>query len=71
MWLPPGRLSTLGKTLGMAGKGPLAVSQQETRVPKFSQTSASSTEEGKVHGEQLPYSHPTDLLARVGPIPIA
>ena len=55
----------------MAGKGPLAVSQQETRVPKFSQTSASSTEEGKVHGEQLPYSHPTDLLARVGPIPIA
>lgn len=47
-WLPPGTLSTLGKTSGMAGKGPLAPSQQETRVPRFSQTFSSA--EGKEHG---------------------
>lgn len=51
MWLPSVGLSLLGKTLGTSGKGLLAVSQEERRVPKFSQTSASSTEEGKVCGE--------------------
>lgn len=50
LWFPPGRLSPLGKTSGMAGKGPLAVPQQESCVPKLSQSSTSSTEEGKVQG---------------------
>lgn len=54
-----------------AGEGPLAASQQEACVPKFSQTSTSSTEEGKVRGRELPYSYSADLPARVGPILIA
>lgn len=56
---------------GTAGKGSLAASHQETCVPRLSKTSASSTQEGKVHGGELPYSHPANLLVRVGPIPIA
>lgn len=48
LWLPPGRLSTLGETSGTVGKDPLATSQQETLDPTFSQTF--SSEEGKVHG---------------------